>query len=126
MGCAGYAVVGWRPPLRRLRHNRPRSHPIVAGTRMRQTGWTSGSQAVLHASERGGRSKLRALTETVRVCPVRQTRGRGRWTRASAFPHRVVRWQLDLLQHALRSEEHTSELQSLMRSSYAVFCLKKK
>src|SRR3546814_9402740 len=27
---------------------------------------------------------------------------------------------------ALRSEEHTSELQSLMRLSYAVFCLKKK
>src|SRR3546814_214021 len=29
-------------------------------------------------------------------------------------------------QLALRSEEHTSELQSLMRISYAVFCLKKK
>src|SRR3546814_20622476 len=28
--------------------------------------------------------------------------------------------------HHKRSEEHTSELQSLMRSSYAVFCLKKK
>src|SRR3546814_10015766 len=28
--------------------------------------------------------------------------------------------------HFLRSEEHTSELQSLMRISYAVFCLKKK
>src|SRR3546814_2417175 len=28
--------------------------------------------------------------------------------------------------HADRSEEHTSELQSLMRISYAVFCLKKK
>src|SRR3546814_5828250 len=28
--------------------------------------------------------------------------------------------------HELRSEEHTSELQSLMRTSYAVFCLKKK
>src|SRR3546814_10101972 len=27
---------------------------------------------------------------------------------------------------AYRSEEHTSELQSLMRNSYAVFCLKKK
>src|SRR3546814_2088578 len=26
----------------------------------------------------------------------------------------------------VRSEEHTSELQSLMRNSYAVFCLKKK
>src|SRR3546814_7854484 len=29
-------------------------------------------------------------------------------------------------EHAVRSEEHTSELQSLMRISYAVFCLKKK
>src|SRR3546814_7945897 len=29
-------------------------------------------------------------------------------------------------EHLLRSEEHTSELQSLMRISYAVFCLKKK
>src|SRR3546814_979720 len=28
--------------------------------------------------------------------------------------------------HGARSEEHTSELQSLMRISYAVFCLKKK
>src|SRR3546814_4350398 len=28
--------------------------------------------------------------------------------------------------HTIRSEEHTSELQSLMRISYAVFCLKKK
>src|SRR3546814_4142637 len=45
--------------------------------------------------------------------------------------------QLRLLEHVFkragtafqrlgRSEEHTSELQSLMRSSYAVFCLKKK
>src|SRR3546814_6451009 len=31
-----------------------------------------------------------------------------------------------LLDIAARSEEHTSELQSLMRISYAVFCLKKK
>src|SRR3546814_6752534 len=30
------------------------------------------------------------------------------------------------LDHAVRSEEHTSELQSLMRISYAVFCLKQK
>src|SRR3546814_10513524 len=34
--------------------------------------------------------------------------------------------RLDILLHRdTRSEEHTSELQSLMRSSYAVFCLKK-
>src|SRR3546814_1870499 len=33
-----------------------------------------------------------------------------------------IEWQL----MRIRSEEHTSELQSLMRISYAVFCLKKK
>src|SRR3546814_10164792 len=33
---------------------------------------------------------------------------------------------LQLLKLLCRSEEHTSELQSLMRISYAVFCLKKK
>src|SRR3546814_7930778 len=32
----------------------------------------------------------------------------------------------DNLRYGNRSEEHTSELQSLMRISYAVFCLKKK
>src|SRR3546814_4958567 len=32
----------------------------------------------------------------------------------------------ELKEVELRSEEHTSELQSLMRISYAVFCLKKK
>src|SRR3546814_2254134 len=41
------------------------------------------------------------------------------WSRsAAAFLRR--RW------NDIRSEEHTSELQSLMRISYAVFCLKKK
>src|SRR3546814_10766055 len=34
--------------------------------------------------------------------------------------------QVDARGARLRSEEHTSELQSLMRISYAVFCLKKK
>src|SRR3546814_7564920 len=38
--------------------------------------------------------------------------------------HRGPRSAYNVL--ALRSEEHTSELQSLMRISYAVFCLKKK
>src|SRR3546814_6275388 len=42
---------------------------------------------------------------------------------AAGFQHRI-----DLLERldGVRSEEHTSELQSLMRISYAVFCLKKK
>src|SRR3546814_7017622 len=39
---------------------------------------------------------------------------------------RAVRRRVRRPALALRSEEHTSELQSLMRISYAVFCLKKK
>src|SRR3546814_9394737 len=39
-----------------------------------------------------------------------------RWVKLMIMPMRMGR----------RSEEHTSELQSLMRISYAVFCLKKK
>src|SRR3546814_9376313 len=46
--------------------------------------------------------------------------GRGR---VIVFIEQIVHVQL---QRGLRSEEHTSELQSLMRISYAVFCLKKK
>src|SRR3546814_6264074 len=47
------------------------------------------------------------------------------------FEASLQRWYLDLPAMGLirvwnRSEEHTSELQSLMRISYAVFCLKKK
>src|SRR3546814_7119789 len=40
--------------------------------------------------------------------------------------HEFRRGAADEQLRAARSEEHTSELQSLMRISYAVFCLKKK
>src|SRR3546814_4974058 len=52
--------------------------------------------------------------------PVRATTRSGRSSRPAvrARPRCRGRWR--------RSEEHTSELQSLMRISYAVFCLKKK
>src|SRR3546814_3302674 len=43
-------------------------------------------------------------------------------------PHRIARpdRRAAMDRRRRRSEEHTSELQSLMRNSYAVFCLKKK
>src|SRR3546814_10388241 len=44
---------------------------------------------------------------------------------ALALP-RADRLYITEVQAEVRSEEHTSELQSLMRNSYAVFCLKKK
>src|SRR3546814_2944047 len=57
--------------------------------------------------------------------------------RAVGKVHRGVSWAVRQILHrhceepkaakqSSSSEEHTSELQSLMRSSYAVFCLKKK
>src|SRR3546814_5974343 len=44
-----------------------------------------------------------------------------RWIKTGVEPPEAPRYQFNG-----RSEEHTSELQSLMRISYAVFCLKKK
>src|SRR3546814_5573432 len=38
----------------------------------------------------------------------------------------LILWDAVVANGFSRSEEHTSELQSLMRNSYAVFCLKKK
>src|SRR3546814_8519991 len=47
------------------------------------------------------------------------------WSLTSTEPHRsAANWAT--IRRCSRSEEHTSELQSLMRISYAVFCLKKK
>src|SRR3546814_5046197 len=63
---------------------------------------------------------------------------RGKCHRLRPISARAARPCFDLLRHQAaravaeprsrlhRSEEHTSELQSLMRSSYAVFCLKTK
>src|SRR3546814_9266487 len=62
------------------------------------------------------------LHESQRVLIVRQPGGDVAATIDELFGQRSF-----LEEQALaRSEEHTSELQSLMRSSYAVFCLKKK
>src|SRR3546814_6840774 len=55
----------------------------------------------------------------------------GRSAQSSGVPNGKYCWfepiqSAKLVSPASRSEEHTSELQSLMRISYAVFCLKKK
>src|SRR3546814_3650096 len=51
-----------------------------------------------------------------------------RWDPISGVipPLNQADWQHQFDLYKQRSEEHTSELQSLMRNSYAVFCLKKK
>src|SRR3546814_2382122 len=72
------------------------------------------------------------LLEGVAAVPGRSAASPSRQRRASVlegvqgrerFGHVPVGIRLAIGVHDLRSEEHTSELQSLMRISYAVFCL---
>src|SRR3546814_1277548 len=53
-------------------------------------------------------------------------RGRPRFGGSGGFTLTPRRASASRSSTSIRSEEHTSELQSLMRISYAVFCLKKK
>src|SRR3546814_4118935 len=63
--------------------------------------------------------------------PAPVVRGAAAWALLRLDPEhfaeaRMLRLPVETEADVLRSEEHTSELQSLMRISYAVFCLKKK
>src|SRR3546814_4416467 len=79
----------------------------IGGLLCWRTGWLGGTRAAQdHADER------RPAAFTNRAPP---QSGRTDWT--CTRPGRSC---------PFRSEEHTSELQSLMRKSYADFCLKKK
>src|SRR3546814_9787228 len=75
-------------------------------------------------------SRLRQLLSTARLC--RQARVNAMLLQASTMTltrgsaRLAIAASIALARCAQRSEEHTSELQSLMRISYAVFCLKKK
>src|SRR3546814_2110292 len=68
--------------------------------------------AYYNAAKRGGRSPG-TIRRSHSCCPYRYSQVRRRKARQG-------------VRRVKRSEEHTSELQSLMRISYAVFCLKKK
>src|SRR3546814_7566937 len=59
------------------------------------------------------------------VMKVRALSSEGRMTAAMLTGLPVFAFSVLFLVNPARSDEHTSELQSLMRISYAVFCLKK-
>src|SRR3546814_2569801 len=114
-------------------------------------GWEEGVFPSQRSLDEGGTAALEeerrlayvAMTRARRVCTILHAANRriyGQWT--SSIPSRFIGeippahmveessmaggeslWRANWSE---RSEEHTSELQSLMRSSYAVFCLKKK
>src|SRR3546814_5765267 len=97
-----------------------------------EKGWNHSLSA---ASSRLLRRRDRLLCAVVDVVGRRDRQAAGLQQRLALFDvgafqaHDHRHLDVDFLDRgddALRSEEHTSELQSLMRISYAVFCLKKK
>src|SRR3546814_179399 len=112
---------GGRHPVRRRRRlhaPRPQDQAALSHGRAR-TQWTTGTGA--RAPAAAGRRPALARRHP-RLCHRRGVGG-GRGAGALAG---TLRPDHNRLRRRRRSEEHTSELQSLMRSSYAVFCLKKK
>src|SRR3546814_1295720 len=67
------------------------------------------------------------LFRSISCVSMAQASSEGAMRRLSGRPGlRSEGWLAGVVDAPTRSEEHTSELQSLMRISYAVFCLKKK
>src|SRR3546814_1035537 len=90
---------------------RPRQHQAASGRMAVQQHGAGTANTMLAASMRSRESKL--IAQAIRK---RRTR----------LHNSVAFFAVYLEYDRMRSEEHTSELQSLMRNSYAVFCLKKK
>src|SRR3546814_4336972 len=87
-----------------IRHALSRSSALTCDTRPIASPFHQRSPAIIQRLHENVKRVSRAFSPIRCIAPIE--RGRGTVT--------------------ARSEEHTSELQSLMRISYAVFCLKKK
>src|SRR3546814_3863889 len=94
-------------------------HDIAAPRRVERR------ERLVHQQDLGGGEQRAADRDALRLAarqalrPAPQKMANAQKLRRFVEAHPAVRRQR-------RSEEHTSELQSLMRISYAVFCLKKK
>src|SRR3546814_1484620 len=84
--------------------------PFDVWTRLHSRFWRHPSATLLRLGAPAG---LQALRQTI-----------ARYL--ATFRGLTCDWRQVIVTTGARSEEHTSELQSLMRISYAVFCLKKK
>src|SRR3546814_9001932 len=111
--------------------HQPRRAPVFGHVRLRFNGPTTDH----HLGHCPGLSFLRRAAAY--LCNARRAKGQARICNGcrrdadSEIPRRVseegaARQKINAGTAPPRSEEHTSELQSLMRISYAVFCLKKK
>src|SRR3546814_2344361 len=78
--------------------------------------WSRASNSSLGSVKRARRAFMVARDDSIAA----------RVSALGTFSSNGKAWSLANRVRVMRSEEHTSELQSLMRISYAVFCLKKK
>src|SRR3546814_10812780 len=112
--------------------------PEVAGPEKRNHLVEIGGRVHRRVDTHAGEAQIRRQDPQVVLAVIEIVRREGYAPRHSAIDqvhrhrllvHEAQMEELDLEGQILltpRSEEHTSELQSLMRISYAVFCLKKK
>src|SRR3546814_9643789 len=91
---------------------------IIVDYRRAETGESETGKLLYAGLIRGGKPKLSMLEWNAD--------GRAQWFDASGVGEQRGGMTRPTRGRVNKSEEHTSELQSLMRSSYAVFCLKKK
>src|SRR3546814_10309301 len=80
---------------------------------------TEAERRAREAERDAGRDVLLAALGKVKIARMDRSE-------ATAIAKAIEKHGAKRIAEKLRSEEHTSELQSLMRTSYAVFCLKKK
>src|SRR3546814_3094655 len=110
----------------------PQSQELLGYRRIRQR--DPALQALVDEPSRGLEDLvgLGSLVATATIAHVQRGQGRRRRHERAPEPGGIARRRGGTPQRSgqgsstTRSEEHTSELQSLMRISYAVFCLKKK
>src|SRR3546814_1854379 len=119
----------WAGHGRGVPAGRPRQ---AVGGIARKQGWHPGRPAgwtrhqIPHLGACGAEGRPRQLTQRAALAKVRSgdrcpiNSSLRVYTSSDSIPDHTLRVR------NMRSEEHTSELQSLMRISYAVFCLKKK
>src|SRR3546814_3115137 len=99
----------------------PRSLRLFGGLDLHQVHVVDHAAVFAHVAVFG-----KEVVDLVRFHPLHQGIGVVSAGRLHAVQIERYRGVVASLQHGwLRSEEHTSELQSLMRNSYAVFCLTK-
>src|SRR3546814_5412544 len=99
-----------------MRHALSRSSALTCDTRPIASPFHQRSPAIIQRLHENVKRVSRAFSPIRCIAPIE--RGRGTVTAALRKSSRS--------KEVMRSEEHTSELQSLMRNSYAVFSLKKK